>query len=119
MSLSGSETRKCVNVTIINDQIVEKKEPFEVTITFPSGQEAIDSGEIVPPSMQISGTINIIDDDGELIWNGSIYRKLFVPLHMCAIHFIVQLDNSTVIYKHACKLFKDGTRGCVGWCVQV
>ena len=34
----------------------------------------------------MSEKINIIDDDKELIWNGSIYRKLFAPLHMCAIY---------------------------------
>ena len=65
--LSGNETKKCVNVTIIDDQIVERTEPFAVTITFPSNQPALQSGEIVPREMQITGLINIIDDDGELI----------------------------------------------------
>ena len=65
--LSGSETRKCVNITIIDDQIVEKTEPFAVTITFPANQSALQSDEIVPREMQINGRINIIDDDGELI----------------------------------------------------
>ena len=45
-------------------------EPFEVIITLPPGQPALQIGEIVPPGMQINGTINIIDDDGEqLMWN--------------------------------------------------
>ena len=65
--LSGNETKKCVNVTIIDDQTVERTEPFAVTITFPSNQPALRSGEIVPCEMQITGLINIIDDDGELI----------------------------------------------------
>ena len=65
--LSGSETMKCVNVTIIDDQTVERTEPFAVTITFPLDQAALQSGEIVPREMQINGLINIIDDDGELI----------------------------------------------------
>ena len=65
--LSGNETKKCVNVTIIDDQTVERTEPFAVTITFPSDQPALQSGEIVPREMQINGLINIIDDDGELI----------------------------------------------------
>ena len=67
IALSGSETRKCVNITIIDDQIVEKTEPFAVTITFPANQSALQSDEIVPREMQINGRINIIDDDGELI----------------------------------------------------
>ena len=65
--LSGNETRKCVNVTIIDDQTVERTEPFAVTITFPPNQPALRSGEIVPREMQTTGLINIIDDDGELI----------------------------------------------------
>ena len=65
--LSGNETRKCVNVTIIDDQTVERTEPFAVTITFPPDQSALQSGEIMPREMQITGVINIIDDDGELI----------------------------------------------------
>ena len=44
-------------------------EPFEVIITLPPGQPALQIGEIVPSGMQINGTINIIDDDGELMWN--------------------------------------------------
>ena len=60
----GNETRKCANVTIIDDQTVEK-ETFEVTIAFPSGQEAIDRGDIVPPSNPIKAKIYINDDDGE------------------------------------------------------
>ena len=69
ITLAPSETRKCVNVTIINDDIVERMEPFEVIITFPPGQPALQIGEIVPSGMQINDTINIIDDDGELMWN--------------------------------------------------
>ena len=69
ITLAPSETRKCVNITIINDEIVERLEPFEVIITFPPGQPALQIGEIVPPAMQINGTINIIDDDGELMSN--------------------------------------------------
>ena len=69
ITLAPSETRKCVNVTIIDDKIVERMEPFEVIITFPPGQPALQIGEIVPPAMQINGTINIIDDDGELMSN--------------------------------------------------
>ena len=65
--LSGSETRKCAYVTIIDDQTVERTEPFAVTFTFPPDQPALQSGEIVPHEMQINGLINIIDDDGELI----------------------------------------------------
>ena len=65
--LSGNETKKCVNVTIIDDQTVERTEPFAVTVTFPSNQSALQSGEIVPREMQINGLINILDDDGELI----------------------------------------------------
>ena len=69
VTLAPSETRSCVNVTIIDDKIVERREPFEVIITFPPGQPALQIGEIVPPGMQINGTINIIDDDGELMSN--------------------------------------------------
>ena len=69
ITLAPSETRKCVNVTIIDDRIVEHMEPFEVIITFPPGQPALQIGEIVPPAMQIKVTINIIDDDGELMSN--------------------------------------------------
>ena len=65
--LSGNETRQCVNVTIIDDQTVERTEPFAVIITFPPDQSALQSGEIVPREMQITGLINILDDDGELI----------------------------------------------------
>ena len=65
--LSGNETRQCVNVIIIDDQTVERTEPFAVTITFPPDQSALQSGEIVPREMQITGLINILDDDGELI----------------------------------------------------
>ena len=39
--LAPSEIRKCTNVTIIDDKIVERKEPFEVIITFPPGQPAL------------------------------------------------------------------------------
>ena len=69
VTLAPSETRSCTNVTIIDDKIVERMEPFEVIITFPRGQPALRIGEIVPSGMQINGTINIIDDDGELMWN--------------------------------------------------
>ena len=69
ITLAPSETRKCVNVTIINDDIVERMEPFEVIITFPPGQPSLQIGEIVASGMQINDTINIIDDDGELMWN--------------------------------------------------
>ena len=69
ITLAPSETRSCTNVTIIDDKIVERTEPFEVIITFPPGQPALQIGEIVPPGMQIIGTINIIDDDGELMLN--------------------------------------------------
>ena len=68
-----NETRKCANVTIIDDQIVERMEAFEVAITFPPGQPALQIGEIVPPAMQLNGTINIIDDDGEHIGNRIIH----------------------------------------------
>ena len=69
ITLAPSETRSCTIVTIIDDKIVERTEPFEVIITFPPGQPALQIGEIVPPGMQINGTINIIDDDGELMSN--------------------------------------------------
>ena len=52
-------------VTVIDDQIVEQLESFEVIISFPSDQPALQSSDIVPPGMQINGMINIIDDDGE------------------------------------------------------
>ena len=71
----GSETKKCTNVTIIDDETVEMMEPFEVIIIFPAGQESVDIGEIVPAAMQLNGTINIIDDDGELIWNEAIIAQ--------------------------------------------
>lgn len=61
----GNETRKCANVTIIDDQTVEKEESFEVTITFLLSPEANDSGDIVPTSNPIKAKIYIIDDDGE------------------------------------------------------
>ena len=48
-------------------------EAFEVAITFPPGQPALQIGEIVPPAMQLNGTINIIDDDGEHIGNRIIH----------------------------------------------
>ena len=73
--LSGNETRQCVNVTIIDDQIVERTEPFTVTITFPHDQPAVQSGEIVPREMQINGLINIINDDGEFICKHIICRN--------------------------------------------
>ena len=77
--MSGNETRKCANVTIIDDRIVEWEESFEVTITFPPGQPALQIGEIVPPAMQINVTVNIIDDDGELEeWNEDVHI-IFVP----------------------------------------
>ena len=69
ITLAPSETRKCVNVTIIDDIIVERMEPFEIIITFPPGQPALQIGEIVPPAMQFYIIINIINDDGELMWN--------------------------------------------------
>ena len=72
--LSPNETRKCVNVTIIDDETVEEVEPFEVSITIPSGQPAIDTGEIVPSSMQIYGTVNIMDDDGMPVWHNIIQQ---------------------------------------------
>ena len=67
VTMAPSETRKCVNVAIIDDKIVERTEPFVVIITFPPGQPALQIGEIVPSGMQINLTINIIDDDGELM----------------------------------------------------
>ena len=90
----GNEIRKCTNVTIMDDQIVERMEPFEVTITFPPGQPALQIGEVVPPAPQLNGTINIIDDDGEHTWNRIIHSKSFyISLYMCALHFI--LENTT------------------------
>ena len=49
-------------------------ESFEVSITIPSGQPAIETGEIVASSMQIYGTVNIIDDDGMPVWNNIIQQ---------------------------------------------
>ena len=72
--LAPSVIRNCINVTIIDDKIVERKESFEVIITFPPGQPALQIGEIVPNATQINGTIIIIDDDGELMWN-KVYKK--------------------------------------------
>lgn len=80
--IAGNETRKCVNVPIIDDKTVEMRESFGVVITFPPEQQAIDSGEIVPSAMQINGTINIIDDDGEYVGNEviiGIHRNSFTP----------------------------------------
>ena len=81
--MSGIETRKCANVTIIDDQIVEREESFEVTITFPPDQTALEIGEIVPPAMQIIVTVNIIDDDGELEeWNEDIHIIFVLFAHV-------------------------------------
>ena len=52
-------------------------EPFEVIITFPPGQPGLQMGEIRPPGMQINGTINIMDDDGELIGNETWWDAIF------------------------------------------
>ena len=72
--MSGNETRKCANVTIIDDQTVEKEETFEVTFTF---QKASNSGEIGYPAMPICGKIHIIDDDGKHDRIRSITRILW------------------------------------------
>ena len=80
--MMGSETKKCAIITISDDKTVEMMEPFEFIITFPPGQEAIDSGEIVPAAMQLTGIINIIDDDGELNWNEAINaQEITKPSH--------------------------------------
>ena len=63
-----------------HDKIVEHMEPFEVIVTVPPA-----SGKIVLPAMQINGTINIIDSNGELMWN-NIGRKLSVTSHICLVH---------------------------------
>ena len=78
ITLAPSETRSCTNVTIIDDKIVERVEPFEVIITFPTGQPALQIGEIVPNAAQINITINIFDDDGELMSNEIILCKEFL-----------------------------------------
>ena len=83
--LAPSVIRNCINVTIVDDKIVERKESFEVIITFPPGQPALQIGEIVPPAMQINITINIIDDDGELTSN-EIHKEFFVISHICTVH---------------------------------
>ena len=78
----GSETKKCASFTIIDDKTVEMMEPFEFIITFLPGQEAINGGEIVPAAMQLTGIINIIDDDGELNWNEAINaQEILKPSH--------------------------------------
>ena len=61
ITLAPSETKKCVNVNIVERMCME---PFEVIITFPPGQPGLQIGEIVLPGMQINGTINIINDNG-------------------------------------------------------
>ena len=102
VTLAPSETRKCVNVTIIDDKIVERMEPFEVIITFPPGQPALQIGEIVPSGMQINGTINIIDDDGELMWNE--IQEDFTHLHS---------ELNTLRGCCICRAFNDRSCTCV------
>ena len=76
--MSGNETRKCANVTIIDDQTVEKEETFEVTFTFfLCEQKAFNCGEIEYPAMPICGKIHIIDDDGKHDRIKSITRILW------------------------------------------
>ena len=86
-------------VTIIDDQIVEQLESFEVIISFPSNQPALQSSDIVPPGMQINGMINIIDDDGEFIGNklSVVEIIIFAHAHTCIIPFILS-ENSTLHY---------------------
>ena len=70
ITLTPSETRKCANVTNIDDKIVERMETFD---------------KIVLPAMQINGTINIADSNGELMWN-NLGRKLSVTSHIYTVH---------------------------------
>ena len=83
--MMGSEMKKCTNIIIVDDKTVEMIESFEFIITIPPGQEAIDSGEIVPAAMQLNGIINIIDDDGELIQNEGVWSVYMLYLSVLTI----------------------------------
>ena len=62
LTITSAETFACFNITVINDNLVELDELFQVLITSLPGQEEVESGEIKP--VEFEPTVRIINDDG-------------------------------------------------------
>ena len=69
LTIPPNVTKKCFDVIIKDDPMVERTEPFLISVVFPPNQAALQSGEIIATGSG-NGTINIQDDDGEhlCIW---------------------------------------------------
>ena len=69
--INACQRRSCVNMTIINDEILEDNETFEVTL---EPNPDLDSRILLAP---ITAEINIIDDDCKL------YTMLYIQSVRC------------------------------------
>nr|WNS50027.1 Na-Ca exchanger/integrin-beta4-like protein [Halisarca dujardinii] len=66
LTIPPNVTRMCFDVLINDDPMVERTEPFKITVVFPPDQPALQNGELSIASGDngtITGTINIQDDD--------------------------------------------------------
>ena len=79
IEIPAESTRECVNVTVINDDVVECDELFNVTLTVEEGQ---DPGVVAEFNIiQSHSTATIIDDDGELTFDLWSLLILYTFLH--------------------------------------
>ena len=64
LTIPANVTKMCFDVIIKDDPMVEKTEPFLISVVFPPNQPALQTGEITAAGNG-NGTINILDDDSE------------------------------------------------------
>ena len=73
LTLDGSSTESCTNITIVDDDILEDSESFTVSITEDDSRVDVDRNQ---------ATIEIMDNDGRV---QSIGRELLAH-YVCSVH---------------------------------
>ena len=101
LMFSSCDVRKCINVTIENDDITEQNETFSVSL---QRTATLDSRITLNPK---SATVHITDDDG-MHYTSVPFSRLFncASTVFCAFHFL--LLNINIKYeKHFQKMYRD------------
>lgn len=90
MTLSLEQVRTCVNITIVQDAILENSESFFVFIS--------SSDPIVEITAGGNAIVTIIDDDGKVLKQVmSMLLKLSVYVHLVAVTVGFALTSLTVV----------------------
>ena len=74
LSFPTCGTRQCVNVTVVNDDVLENVESFDVTLERTPG---LDMRITLDP---VDGVIEIRDDDGLYFNSGWLFKKQILRL---------------------------------------